>query len=246
MRQRLTLLFLVSTVFVACSASEMGLQQMNAGRNREAFATFTKCANQGDPYCVNNLGVMYQRGLATGQPNPDKAAEYYTLAARMGLPIARQNLIDMGRPVPTNDLEAAYQADKARKAREWGRLGDQLVQASHGNYSPPPAATPPQGQAYRPYTPIVPPATAPKAYVRVDCSSDAQCKPGEVCVRPVEAYGNGSCVVPTDDLGIPMPHIPPATAGVHEVIGCEWFTDCPIGFNCVKKRGQMYGLCLKR
>jgi hypothetical protein len=78
------------------------------------------------------------------------------------------------------------------------------------------------------------------------CIGDAQCGPGNVCVKAENSVGvEGICVTPTDQFGNRQYNTPPLSAGPHEVSSCQFNTDCGIGFSCVKTNGNIYGICAR-
>lgn len=234
-------LFAVSAIslLAACSVNDQGLQQLKAGRNAEAFQSFTRCAQQGNPWCYNNLGVMYERGLVSGRVEIEQAVRYYTLAARYGVPLAQQNLMRLGSSVPRNDLQQAYQEQQARKAAAMRAFGDQLVKQANQPYQP---ATQPATS----YSPSPAPAGTTAQIVPAKCRSDSQCGSGRLCVRPAGSLSDGICVLPVDDLGIRSYDIPEMSLGPHEYPSCQSFSDCPLGFECFRAQGWFNGLCMKR
>jgi len=146
------LVLVLAALTSACAGlhpAQQGLNLMNEGNHQAAYDTLSACAQAGDPYCTNNLGVMYDRGYMAGGRDVVTAAHYYTLAARYGVPIAQQNLIALGRPVPLADLQAAYQQRLIQKQQAEAELAHALgfqlgcalgggcSQSSTG-YTPPP------------------------------------------------------------------------------------------------------------
>ena len=117
------------------SPAQQGVNLMNQGNHQAAYDTLSACAQAGDPYCINNLGVMYDRGYMAGGRDVVTAVHYYTLAARYGVPIAQQNLIAHGRPIPAADLQAAYQQRLIQQQQAEAELGYQLGCALAGGCS---------------------------------------------------------------------------------------------------------------
>jgi len=97
-------------LLIGCtSLSQKGLDSMNAGQYQAAYNTFAQCANQGDSYCINNIGFMYERGFMDVGADLDTAVHYYTLAARYGNTVAQNNLSLHGEPIPPVDLVVKQQ-----------------------------------------------------------------------------------------------------------------------------------------
>lgn len=79
------------------------------------------------------------------------------------------------------------------------------------------------------------------------CTSDFDCGYGNKCVQPQGAYGiEGTCVTPTNDYGQPQPDYS-STPSVqpHKMMSCQFNTDCNIGYSCIKRDGELYGICMK-
>ena len=95
---------------VGCaSPSQKGLDSFNAGNYQHAANTFMACAQQGDSYCMNNLGYMFETGAVTpndGLRSEEGMLNWYTASAQRGNPTAIANLTRLGLPVP----EVIYQA----------------------------------------------------------------------------------------------------------------------------------------
>lgn len=78
------------------------------------------------------------------------------------------------------------------------------------------------------------------------CYSDFDCGYGNKCVK---ASGDinitGVCVRPSDQFGNPKPDYSAPQPQPQKVRGCSFDTDCDIGFSCLKRNGQIYGICVK-
>lgn len=78
------------------------------------------------------------------------------------------------------------------------------------------------------------------------CYSDFDCGIGGRCVK---ARGDinisGVCVTPSDNFGNPQIDTRPPSSQPRNISGCSFDTDCPIGFSCMKRSGQIYGICVK-
>jgi len=78
------------------------------------------------------------------------------------------------------------------------------------------------------------------------CNSDFDCGYGNKCVK---ASGDinitGTCVTPTDQFGNRSYNYSTPSSQPRNVANCSFDTDCAIGFSCVKRSGQIYGICVK-
>ncbi len=79
-----------------------------------------------------------------------------------------------------------------------------------------------------------------------ECYSDFDCGFGNKCIK---ASGDinltGICVTPTDQFGTQKYDNTAPSAQPRNIQGCSFDTDCSIGFSCVKRSGQIYGICVK-
>lgn len=99
------LIVVLSIFLVSCAnPAQKGVDMMNSNQHQAAYNTFLQCANQGDSSCINNIGFMYEKGYMDVGEDLDTAVRYYTLAARYGNPMAQNNLVVHGLPIPTIDL----------------------------------------------------------------------------------------------------------------------------------------------
>ena len=96
---------LVLSVLSGC-ATQMGsgVHAYNERQYQAALNNFTSCANEGDADCMNWIGVMYQRGQVTSNDPTRDAIHWYKLSARYGNQYAKQNLAELGAPIPAADL----------------------------------------------------------------------------------------------------------------------------------------------
>jgi hypothetical protein len=85
-----------------------------------------------------------------------------------------------------------------------------------------------------------------KSYDCKECNSDIDCGVGNKCVKAEGDYHlKGCCVTPVNKYGQKIYGSIPSY-GTKEVSGCSFSCDCPIGFECVKKTGQLKGICVKK
>lgn len=245
-------LIVVSTMLlVGCSTLDTGMSQYETGDYHGAFASFSACANDGDPECIGSVGVMYLEGTAPGGTDVEKGLDYVYLAARYGLPEAQKILIEHGQEVPYPDLQAQYEAKLAAEQAEINAaaatLGCALGGGTNCGTGNATSQTPSYQSTPRSYAPADSSA-APKAYAPADstCINDYQCGVGQKCVKPQNSYSGGRCVTPVSKYGVQDYRYKPASPGVKEVEGCRFDTDCPVLFECKKRPGELNGLCLKR
>jgi len=75
-----------------------------------------------------------------------------------------------------------------------------------------------------------------------ECYSDFNCGYGNKCVK---ASGDinitGGCIRPSDQFGNPNPDY----SAPQHVRGCSFDTNFGIGFTCLKRNSQIYGICVK-
>ncbi len=78
------------------------------------------------------------------------------------------------------------------------------------------------------------------------CINDFDCGAGNKCVQPEDAINSmqGICVTPTED-GVPQPYVPDGSATPHQVQGCEFDADCDPGYSCLKRAGELSGVCVR-
>lgn len=78
------------------------------------------------------------------------------------------------------------------------------------------------------------------------CYSDFDCGFGKQCVKARDDINiTGVCVTPSDDFGNPQINTSTPRSQPRDVKGCSFDTDCSIGFSCMKRSGQIYGICVK-
>lgn len=138
------------------SLSQEGMNYQNVGNYSAALAVYRQGASQGDPYCINNIGVMYENGQIDDLPQVEMAVRQYQLAARYGLPNAQQNLVRLGREVPPADLQSVYETEQAKQqqiaaqnAQLAGQLGTVLGCALGGGCAGQPALQPQTNHTYQ-------------------------------------------------------------------------------------------------
>lgn len=170
----------------AHNPSQVGLDLQRAGNMQAAYNVWKACADHGDPYCINNIGTMYENGQMNTGPDFNQAIAYYSLAARYGLPIAQQNLMRLGQQIPSADLAAvvaqqqAIQQQQQAQTNQWAaQLGSALgCAAAGGNCA----------------------GTAPRASQSNQsiglklCNFDYDCGPKGFCMRP-DLTTQGICAI---------------------------------------------------
>jgi len=82
--------------------------------------------------------------------------------------------------------------------------------------------------------------------INAACYSDFDCGFGNKCVKAAGTYNvTGVCVTPSDQFGNKTYNYSPPQGQPHTVNSCSFDTDCSIGFSCMKRSGQIYGICVK-
>ena len=78
------------------------------------------------------------------------------------------------------------------------------------------------------------------------CYNDFECGYGNKCVKASRDINiTGVCVTPSDQFGNARPDYSAPKPEPQKVRGCSFDTDCGIGFSCLKRNGQIYGICVK-
>lgn len=156
-----------------------GLAREKRGDWNGAILAYQESINRGEAVDAswNNIGTIQQNRFN----NKEAAIKYFSMAARHGSPVARQNLLNLGQPVPAADLaqqrvavqpqpQPQPQQPQATSSNSEGAaallylLNSAVEGYNQGRasapppvYSPPPAYSPPQ----RIYTPPVRCTTRP-------------------------------------------------------------------------------------
>lgn len=109
---------------------QTGSQALSAGDFKTAETELNAAIAAGDPSAWNNLGVLYARTGRTSQ-----AISAYHMGARHGDPVAQQNLVKRGFPVPPVDLKASSSSSSdgwaaALKAFNDGKNGNSYFRPS--------------------------------------------------------------------------------------------------------------------
>ena len=103
-KMRARFLAFISLALGACASTEIDHQEfrdaVEKGECNRAEAIARPYAQSGNAVAVNDIGVVYDNCFRDTQ----RAAGYYTLAARMGDNTARMNLTRLGLSVPAPDL----------------------------------------------------------------------------------------------------------------------------------------------
>ena len=123
MRYLLTLIVLLA----GCSNTfDKGLAHYNRGNYQAAYDNYYACASEGVGVCYNNIGAMIENGQIRSNNRIENAVEWYTTAARYGVPAARSNLVRLGIPVPPDDLVRRISPEEYQMmmqlSRDTGRL----------------------------------------------------------------------------------------------------------------------------
>lgn len=72
------------------------------------------------------------------------------------------------------------------------------------------------------------------------CYGDLECGLGNKCVKPSGDYQiQGICVTPTNSNAL-QGSVQPT-----EVPHCSFNSDCDPGYQCFKRSGSIYGICVK-
>ncbi|MBQ7456218.1 MAG: sel1 repeat family protein [Desulfovibrio sp.] len=104
----------------ALSGAEQALSHYKRGEYEQAKAIWEKLAASGDADAMNNLGILYDRGLG-GAVDQGRALYWFGLSAKADNPKGMSNygwMLDQGRGIPANPREAARWYDKsARKGQ---------------------------------------------------------------------------------------------------------------------------------
>ena len=78
------------------------------------------------------------------------------------------------------------------------------------------------------------------------CNSDFDCGFGNKCIKASGDINiSGVCVTPSDQFGNKTYDYSTPRSQPRNVVGCSFDTDCSIGFSCMKRSGQIYGICVK-
>jgi len=78
------------------------------------------------------------------------------------------------------------------------------------------------------------------------CYNDFDCGFGNKCVKASgDVNITGVCVTPSDQYGNRSYDYTPPQSRPQNVGNCSFDTDCGIGFSCMKRSGQIYGICVK-
>ena len=106
----LTIAILIGLAAPAWAGFDEGVAAYERGDYATALREFRPLANQGNADALNNLGVMYSKGLGVPQDYA-KAVKWYRKAADQGNAIAQTNLgfmYEKGRGVPQDYVQAHF------------------------------------------------------------------------------------------------------------------------------------------
>lgn len=194
----------------------------------QAMQWYLLSARQGyTPAMVRLANLQHTRGYN------DAAQSWYVLAARWGNPDASTALRALGKEVPSSDLLAQQQYNKATADQQTidavilslSYIVDTTLyyKYAHQHQPPPPIA-------YK-----------PTAQVDSGCSSDFACGSGYSCIK-APFQSSGVCMKSVNAQGVPVYNTPKSDSIRINTQGqCRFDTDCPIGFKC----DQTYNACVK-
>jgi hypothetical protein len=80
------------------------------------------------------------------------------------------------------------------------------------------------------------------------CRNDLDCGFGNKCVKPAGDFSlQGTCVTQVNQFGAPDParFAQPISGTTTTIESCSFDTDCGLGAHCMKRVGQIYGMCVK-
>lgn len=102
--------FFSAALLIGCATADYnaGTRAAEAGNYAVAERHLLAAIRQGETAAWNNLGVVYDRTRRT-----DMANRAFNMGARHGHPVAQQNLIARGLPVPAADLASSGSSDGA-------------------------------------------------------------------------------------------------------------------------------------
>lgn len=124
MRYLLALIVLLA----GCSSTfDKGLAHQNRGNYQAAYDNYYACASEGVGACYNNIGSMIENGQVRSNNRIEDAVEWYTTAARYGVPMARTNLIRLGRPVPPDDLVRRISPEEYQMMMQLSRDAGRMI-----------------------------------------------------------------------------------------------------------------------
>lgn len=137
---------IICAVLAGCATSpshyQLGSQALSAGDLKTAETELNAAIASGDSSAWNNLGVLYVRTGRTSQ-----AISAYQMGARHGDPVAQQNLVKRGLPVPPADLKAS--SSSSSSADGWAAALKAFNDGKNGNsYSRPSSSSPSRGPVF--------------------------------------------------------------------------------------------------
>lgn len=252
---------LIAFLISSCASYriDQGVEAFNRGNYSLAAHHWNGPAKEGNPAAENNLGVLWEYGLGKTPKNLNQAATWYvraakkghlramtnlarvqkqlgyeeaavswiTLAARWGDEKAKNMLQEWNKPVPNADLLQQQVAENERRDQEVGdALGMMLIL---GLTAAGAAAAKNSGRT------VISPNVEPlgvSGTASGGCTSDFNCGYGFKCVKAL--YKNhGVCMKSVDSYGVPDMSGPSRDSiGVKTAPGCNFNTDCPVGFRC--------------
>lgn len=78
------------------------------------------------------------------------------------------------------------------------------------------------------------------------CYNDVECGIGNRCVKAsTDINITGICVTPSDQFGNKIYNYSVPSPQPRNINGCSFDAECSIGFSCLKRLGQIQGICVK-
>jgi hypothetical protein len=201
----------------------LGRTPLNSG---QAMQWYLLSARQGyTPAMVRLANLQHASGYN------DAAESWYVLAARWGNSDAYSAIRALGKEVPSADLLAQQQDNKAVADQKiinaiilsLSYLADTTLYYQYAHQPPPPIAYKPTPQ------------------VDSGCSSDFACRSGYSCIK-APFQSSGVCMKSVNTQGLPVYNTPKSDSIYINTQGqCRFDTDCPIGFKC----DPTYKVCVK-
>lgn len=97
---------IVFSLLIGCVPSQRALEALKSGNQCE-YCRISAESFDSDHNSISNLGVCYDKGWCGYPKDTSKAIQFYLLAARWGVPQAKENLLLHGLQAPDADLKIA-------------------------------------------------------------------------------------------------------------------------------------------